>query len=117
MDVTKRGRVLAFIALVVLVAELTSAPAPSLSGSKTVPETGTLTGEISLYYGGPRVIEVSHGRGTVVVEQKDRTIATQNVSRDRSQGSSSRRRLRHCELLQRGRLTGTSSLDVQNNRL
>jgi hypothetical protein len=76
---TKRGRVLGLVALVASMAGLGSGLALSLSGSKVGPETGTL----SLQYGGFRVIEVSEGQGTVVVEEGDSTIATQSVARGR----------------------------------
>jgi hypothetical protein len=81
VDATRRGRLLGLVALVALVAGSGSALALSLSGSKPGPETGTLTGEISLYYGGPKVITVSQGHGTVVIEGGDRTVATQGVTR------------------------------------
>jgi hypothetical protein len=81
VEVTKRVRVVGLIALVALVAGLGIRLVLSLAGPNAVPETGRLTGEISLQYGGPRVIEVSHGHGTVVVDEGEHTIATQSVAK------------------------------------
>ena len=78
----RRVRILVLITLVAMTAGSGTGLGLSLAGSKTGSGRGTLTGELSVSYGGPfDPIVVSRGQGTVLLHEYGRTIATQSVAK------------------------------------